>query len=524
METEAGGAVARSQRRILGYRWAMTSIGPLQQLNAGMPIVWGGDHVSYVSNDLADAFEPGDSLIVMQATGDLLHVPGDEQRIARDAVDAAIAAFSKMGTVSDEQISEFYERFAAALEDDEVFAPIDAANKADIAAAADRGRSTTRLELSTRMRADMVEGLRTWRDAPTGRGTVTETIKHDGWRVEQVRDGLGVVGFVFEGRPNVFADATGVIRSGNTVVFRIGSDALGTARAIVAHALRPALEEAGLPVGAASLVDSPAHAAGWAMFADPRLALAVARGSGAATEQLGAVARQAGNAVSLHGTGGAWIVASGNADAAAFGAAVYHSLDRKVCNTLNTVCITAERADDLVPVFLESLEKAGERRGATAKLHVLEGSVVAVPADWFDRIVPITRADGDHDEPQADPIAESHLGEEWEWENSPEVTLAVVASVDQAIDWYNRYSPRFVASLVSSDNGEQQRFFEAIDAPFVGNGFTRWVDGQYALDRPELGLSNWQHGRLFGRGGILAGDSVFTVRTRVVQDDPDIGR
>ena len=47
---------------------------------------------------------------------------------------------------------------------------------------------------------------------------------------------------------------------------------------------------------------------------------------------------------------------------------------------------------------------------------------------------------------------------------------------------------------------------------------------EYALGRPELGLSNWQFGRLFGRGGVLSGDSVFTVRTRAIQDDPDIGR
>ncbi len=63
-----------------------------------------------------------------------------------------------------------------------------------------------------------------------------------------------------------------------------------------------------------------------------------------------------------------------------------------------------------------------------------------------------------------------------------------------------------------------------IDAPFVGDGFTRWVDGQYALDRPELGLANWQSGRLFGRGGILSGDSVFTLRTRVTQTDPHLAR
>ena len=58
----------------------------------------------------------------------------------------------------------------------------------------------------------------------------------------------------------------------------------------------------------------------------------------------------------------------------------------------------------------------------------------------------------------------------------------------------------------------------------MGNGFTRWVDGQYALDKPELGLSNWQSGRLFGRGGILSGDSAHTIRTRAIQDNPNLAR
>src|SRR6185437_16864071 len=160
------------------------------------------------------------------------------------------------------------------------------------------------------------------------RGRVLETVRHEGWQVEQVVAPLGVVGFVFEARPNVFADATGVLRGGNTVVFRIGSDALGTARAIVRGALDPALAEAGLPAGAASLVESAEHAAGWAMFSDPRLALAVARGSGRAVAQLAGVARQTGTPVSVHGTGGAWIVAGEAADPAAFSAAVLNSLDR----------------------------------------------------------------------------------------------------------------------------------------------------------------------------------------------------
>ena len=87
--------------------------------------------------------------------------------------------------------------------------------------------------------------------------------------------------------------------AGNTVVFRIGSDALATARAIVTHALDPALAEAGLPEGSATPGrPRPPHAAGWAMFGDPRLSLAVARGSGPAVSQLGAVARQVGTSVS----------------------------------------------------------------------------------------------------------------------------------------------------------------------------------------------------------------------------------
>ena len=74
--------------------------------------------------------------------------------------------------------------------------------------------------------------------------------------MEARRAPLGIVGFVFEGRPNVFADAAGVLRTGNAVVMRIGSDALRTAEAITAEALEPALAAAGLPPGAVSLVRS----------------------------------------------------------------------------------------------------------------------------------------------------------------------------------------------------------------------------------------------------------------------------
>jgi len=234
----------------------------LTSLQPGMPIPWGGTNLCHVSAELAEAFQPGDSLIVLQHSGELLHIPGDVAKVASSAVGAAVDAFAAMGSVTDDQITEFYNSFADALADDDRFAPIAAANEHDVASARERGRSATRLILDESMRRGMIEGLRRWAGEPSGRGKVVGTVAHDRWRIELVADGLGVIGFVFEGRPNVFADATGVIRGGNTVVFRIGSDALGTAEAIVEHALNPALEVAGLPKGAASLVASPSRAAG----------------------------------------------------------------------------------------------------------------------------------------------------------------------------------------------------------------------------------------------------------------------
>ena len=204
------------------------------------------------------------------------------------------------------------------------------------------------------MRRDMIAGLHQWRDLPSRRDKVTGCVEHEGWVVEEVVSPCGVVAFVFEGRPNVLADATGVLRSGNTAVFRIGSDALKTAKAIMELALRPALVAAGLPEYSVTLLESAEHSAGWALFADPRLALAVARGTGRTVDTLGAIAREAGNDVSLHGTGGGWIICDETADPDWFELSVYNSTDRKTCNTVNVICIPRLRAGDLVPRMLDA--------------------------------------------------------------------------------------------------------------------------------------------------------------------------
>ncbi len=482
----------------------------LRSLTEGQLVVLGGDRVVRVNADLAASFRDGDQLLV--ADDDLLHVPASESAIAAAAVSSAVDAFRALAACSDAAIDEFFNRCAALLRDADVAAALFEANAADVAAARARGRSTTRLVLDEPMLSDMAAGLEMWRDLPVGRDAIVSTIENDGWSIDVRRSPLGVVGFVFEGRPNVVADAAGVVRTGNTAVLRIGSDALGTATALLDHALRPALTAAGLPVGTVELVASPSHAAGWALFADRRLSLAVARGSGAAVAQLGAIARAVGTPASLHGTGGAWMIVAPDADAARLEAVVRSSLDRKVCNTLNVCCVPRSSVSRLLPAVLAGAAAAGQARSTSCIVHAVDEVAQAVAVVGCPATVTLTGP------PLQGP------GVEWEWENQPEFTLLIVDDVDAAVALCNEHSPHFVVSVLTEDADVLERVYRSVDAPFVGDGFTRWVDGQYALNEPELGLSNWEHGRLLGRGGVLTGASVHTLRLFARVVDPTMHR
>jgi glutamate-5-semialdehyde dehydrogenase len=361
------------------------------------------------------------------------------------------------------------------------------------------------------MRQDMIDALLIWMELVAS-STVRETVNHDGWSVESHVAPLGVVGFVFEGRPNVFADATGVLASRNVCVFRIGSDALETARAIMDLAVTPSLQEAGLPLASVLLLPSKTHAAAWALFSDKRLSLAVARGSGSSVALLGEIAQQHGIPASLHGTGGAWMIVSDVEDADRLKNVVQNSLDRKVCNTLNTVVLTTKSLDNSLQSVIDGVVHAAQRRKTHAVLHVDGGVASAldnctVPQEFVVEAV-------DH----------SNLGTEWEWENIPEISIVVVDNVTAAVELFNANSPSFVLSVISDDEAEVDQAWSKCNAPFFGDGVTRWVDGQYALRKPELGLSNWQNGRTFARGGILSGDSIYTVRYRVRQTDAEVKR
>lgn len=454
----------------------------LTDVAAGTPVVV-GDWVTPMPET-----STGDTVVAVARTGDLLVVGEPARRAAAEAVADAHAAFTEMANVDPARIDTFFEDFATRLADDSVWDLIADANAADVERARGAGRLTNRLPVNDKMRAAMVDGLRGWAAREPAVGKVLERREGPDYVVERRVAPLGVVAFVFEGRPNVFADGAGVLRNANTAVMRIGGDALGTAEAIETSALAPALAHAGLPPGAVRLVRSRDRAAGQALFTLPEVRLAVARGSGPTVALLGSIAEQHGIPASLHGTGGAWMYVDASASPAAVENAVRASLDRKVCNTLNTLVLDTAAAPGLGPVLARTLESLG------AVVHVAAGS---------GGIVAATGEDG---------LAPEALAREYEWEGRPELAFVTADGLDAAADLVNTHSPHFVASILTSSPGTFERFYDAVDAPYVGAGFTRWVDGQWAWHRPELGLTNWERGRLLGRSGILSGDDIVTVR------------
>lgn len=443
--------------------------------------IWVGDRILEVP-----ALAPGERLVPVAELSELLVISQAAQQAAAEAVQRAEQAFVQLASASDASISAFFGYFADLLEDAAVFGEIERANTADVESAKARGRATGRLVLSKSMLASMIEGLRGWSAMPTRVGELLERRQGEGFAIERRRAPLGVVAFVFEGRPNVFADAAGVLRNRNAAVFRIGGDAFATAVAIEELALRPALKRAGLPEGALGLVRSKEHGAAHALFCQRGIRLAVARGSGRTVALLGAIARQHGIPVSLHGTGGAWMYVEPSASPEAVKNAVVNSLDRKVCNTLNVLVLDKAAVASLGPVVEAAF------RAVKARVAVSRGSEGVVTA--------------------AEQIDEAALAREWEWDGTPEVSFVVADGFARATSLINQYSPRFVASILSTRPGAFEQFCGAVEAPYVGNAFTRWVDGQWSWQRPELGLTNWETGRLLGRSGFLSGDDITSVR------------
>ena len=388
----------------------------LERLEAGQPVVFGGDRITWVSEDLAREFAPGDRLVVVQDTGALLRIPAADHALADAAVTAAHQAFLELGRRPGRGGHGVLRGLRP---------PVGGPGRVRPHRGRQRRRRQRRPGAGPRARRGWCSRTGcgpTWWPAcgpgATCRRSATSSSTGSSTRAggsSRRRAPLGVVGFVFEGRPNVFADATGVLRGGNTVVFRIGSRRAGhRPRHRHEHALVPALAEARAAGGRGGARStrrarrragrcSPTRAWRW------RWRGARARRS----PQLGAVARQAGVPVSLHGTGGAWLVAGvGRRRRSLRRRGLPLARPQGLQHAQRLLHRHGPRRTSSSRCFLAAAGGRGRAAGGAHQAARGRGRPSGyVDPGWFARDGQrAARAEGPCDEPQAEPLPTADLG------------------------------------------------------------------------------------------------------------------
>ena len=339
------------------------------------------------------------------------------------------------------------------------------ANAADLAAGRDSGLAAgllDRLTLDARRvasLADAVTGIRGL-DDPLGQVVRGRTLPN-GLLLSQVRVPFGVVGAIYEARPNVTVDIAALaLRSGNAVVLRGGSAALRS-NAVLVDVMRGALERAGLPADAVQTVDAHGRAgAARLMRARGLVDVLVPRGS---AELIRTVVEESTVPVIETGAGVVHVYLDASADA---GMAVDIAVDAKVsrpsvCNAMETLLVHRDAAPRLLPAVLDALRD----RGVT-----VHGDA-AVRALW----------------PDARPATD----EDWAAEYlSLDLAVRVVDSADDAVAHIARWSTHHTESIVTADLAAAERFISAVDSAVVMvNASTRFTDGSEFGFGAEVGIS-----------------------------------
>ena len=358
---------------------------------------------------------------------------------------------------------------------EEKTAPVLEANRADL----DRGRAAgltpafiDRLTLSEGRIEEMAAGLRQVAALPDPVGETVEAWRRpNGIEISRVRVPLGVIGFIYESRPNVTADAAGLcLKSGNAVLLRGGSEALASNAAIVS-VLGKAVEKAGLPADSVQVVDTADRAAVMAMLTLDRFVdLIIPRGG---EEFVRLVAERATVPVLKHDKGVCHVYVDASADLdMAVAIAVNAKAQRvSVCNAMETLLVDAAAAAAFLPRVAARLRLAGvEIRGDERARAFLPGARPATDADW--------------DTEYLDYI----------------VAIRVVEGLDAAIEHIRRHGSGLAEAIVTSDLRNSRRFTREVDAAAVlVNASTRLVDGSQFGMGAEMGIST---SRLHARGPV----------------------
>jgi glutamate-5-semialdehyde dehydrogenase len=353
------------------------------------------------------------------------------------------------------------------------------ANALDLAAGKEKGLDAAlldRLELTDERINSMAEGLRQIASLPDPIGVISNmAYRPSGIQVGQMRVPLGVIGIIYESRPNVTADAAGLcLKSGNAVILRGGSEAIHSNQAI-AECIKHGLELAGLPADVVQVIETTDRAAvGELLRLKDSVDVIIPRGGKSLIER---ISNESEVPVIKHLDGICHVYIDDEADKKKALDVAFNSKTQRygTCNTMETLLVADSVVSDILPELARMYVDAGvELRGDDRSQSLLKSHdidvISAVEDDW----------------------ATEYL--------APILSIKVVADIDAAIRHINQYSSQHTESIITESYTRSRRFLREVDSSSVMvNASTRFADGfEYGLGA-EIGIST---DKLHARGPV----------------------
>jgi len=340
-----------------------------------------------------------------------------------------------------------------------------AANGKDMQAGRNSGLDAAlldRLELTPSVIAGMADGLRQIAALPDPVGEISGmSYRPSGIQVGKMRVPLGVVGIIYESRPNVTADAAGLaLKSGNAAILRGGKEAIHSNQAI-AQCIHAGLEKAGLPAAAVQVVETTDRAAVGQLITMPEYVdVIIPRGGRGLIERISQGARVP---VIKHLDGICHVYIDDEADLEKATQIAFNAKTHRygVCNAMETLLVAEGIAGQVLPELTGMYKEKGvELRGCLTTCKVVDGVVPATEEDW----------------------ATEYL--------APVLSIRVVKDLDEAMDHIRLYSSGHTESIVTENYTKARRFLREVDSSSViVNASTRFADGfEYGLGA-EIGIS-----------------------------------
>lgn len=340
-----------------------------------------------------------------------------------------------------------------------------AANKKDVETGIANGMPGSlvdRLSLNDKRIADMAKGLREIAALPDPIGEVIEGwTRPNGLQIQKVRVPLGVIGIIYEARPNVTADAAGLcLKSGNAVILRGGKEALNSNRAIV-EVMTAAAENSGLPAGAIQLIENPDREVATAMMrANGLIDVLIPRGGAGLIQS---VIQNATVPVIETGVGNCHLYLDATADKKmATDICLNAKVQRpSVCNAIETLLVHEALEGKYLGELLTELDRHGvEIRGCERTVKAFGKAKPATESDWEEEFLRLVLA------------------------------VRVVNSLEEALAHIHRYSSKHSEAIVTRDLASAERFTAELDAAAVYvNASTRFTDGFEFGFGAEIGIS-----------------------------------